>query len=194
MIPHWAYQQLSTAHDFNLQEAVAGSGTPTQLPNSPIRVCTPKNITDTEGGLSRGAQIGVPIAVAVGVALLALLGFWWYWRRQRRHYPPRPRSRSMPDGAGLFTDPLRWFRELGLSMHSQRLRPHRKDTSWEIDDDSHLLVSRSGTPYHDPYSPEELIGAPPRSGHDSRASFAGSHGRSTSSLSMLSNIEFPDIR
>ena len=81
-------------------------------------------------------------------------------------------------------------------MYSHRLRTSRKESSWEIDDDSHLLVGRSDTPYHsrsqsqynDPYSysPEERA--------HSRTSFAGTHARAGSSLSMLSNIEFPDVR
>ena len=146
----------------------------------------------------------MPIAVAVGVALLVFLGFWWKLRRQRKRYLPRPRSQSASaDGASLFTDPLRWFRELKLSMSSHRLRTSRKESSWEIDDDSHLLVGRSDTPYHsrsrsqsqsqyhDPYSNSYY--SPEERAH-SRTSFAGTHARAGSSLSMLSNIEFPDVR
>ncbi|RPD69646.1 hypothetical protein L226DRAFT_471436 [Lentinus tigrinus ALCF2SS1-7] len=174
LIPRWAYQQLSSAHDFNLQEAVADP--------------------DPDSGLSRGAQIAVPIAVAVGVVLLAWLGFLWYHRRQRTRtrYPSRPRSQNLSDSASLFSEPLRWFRELKLSLHSHRLQPSRKDTSWEIDDDSNLLASHSDTPYHDPYSPEDRAHTP--SGRNSRASYTGSHARTGSSLSMLSNIEFLDVR
>ena len=87
-------------------------------------------------------------------------------------------------------------------MYSHRLRTSRKESSWEIDDDSHLLVGRSETPYHsrsrsqsqsqynDPYS----YSYSPEDRAHSRTSFAGTHARAGSSLSMLSNIEFPDVR
>ena len=87
-------------------------------------------------------------------------------------------------------------------MYSHRLRTSRKESSWEIDDDSHLLVGRSDTPYHsrsrsqsqsqynDPYS----YSYSPEDRAHSRTSFAGTHARAGSSLSMLSNIEFPDVR
>ncbi|KAI1785467.1 hypothetical protein LXA43DRAFT_976208 [Ganoderma leucocontextum] len=161
MVPGWAYQNLTSNNDFDLTAAIQS---------------TPQT------GLSKTAQIAVPVAVGVGVAVLAGLLFWWYrrrrWRRQRS-------ARVKPLSEGWLSHPWRWMEELWLRTHSTPLKPSTKDSNWEIDDDEHWLNRRS-TFYHDPYSPpgrEEMheLGVRP------------SHTREASSSTLLPHIEFPTV-
>ncbi|KAM5536680.1 hypothetical protein V8D89_009607 [Ganoderma adspersum] len=157
LVPNWAYQNLSSNGDFNLAAA--------------IQITSPT-------GLSKSAQIGVPIAVGAGVALLAGLLFWWYrrrqWRRQRN-------ARMTPLSDGWLSSPRQWADKLWLRAHSTRLKAAKKEPSWEIDDEQQLNWR-----YHDPYSPPSH-----RQMHELGA--RPSHNREASSSTLLSHLEFPTV-
>lgn len=119
------------------------------------------------------------------MAVLAGLLFWWYrrrrWQRQRN-----ARTKSLSDG--WLSYPRLWMDEIWLRAHSTRLKPSRKEPSWEIDDDERWLAGRS-TVYHDPYSP-------PGRGQMHELGACPTHTRdaSSSTLLSLSHIEFPTVR
>ncbi|TBU24493.1 hypothetical protein BD311DRAFT_790953 [Dichomitus squalens] len=172
MVPGWAHQPLSSFEDFNLTGALA--------------------LTTPQSGMSKAAQIAVPIAVGVGVAILAGALFWCYRRHKWRHQR-NTRMKILPliPGEGLFAYPQRWLRETWLSRRSHRLRPSRKDSNWEIDEDRRRLNRSGSTSYYDPYSPPD--GAD-REEHELGVPHTSPHIRETSSTSLLSNIELPSIR
>ncbi|PIL29706.1 hypothetical protein GSI_08144 [Ganoderma sinense ZZ0214-1] len=155
VIPDWANQQLTSDGDFDLTAALQTS-------------------------LSRPAQIAVPIAVGVGVALLAGLLFCWYRRRKWRH---QRNARIRPLSDGWLSSPRQWFNDLWLRAHSTRLKASKKEPSWEIDDE-HLSWREA---YNDPYSPP---------GHRQKHELGvrPSHNREASSSTLLSHLEFPTVR
>ncbi|TBU41055.1 hypothetical protein BD309DRAFT_1020990 [Dichomitus squalens] len=172
MVPSWAHQPLSSFEDFNLTGALAS--------------------TTPQSGMSKAAQIAVPIAVGVGVAILAGALFWCYrghkWRHQRN---ARMKTLPLIPGDGLLAYPQRWLRETWLSRRSHRLRPSRKDSNWEIDEDRRRLNRSGSTSYYDPYSPPDGGDAEE---HELGVPHTSPHIRETSSTSLLSNIELPSIR
>ena len=130
----------------------------------------------------------MPIAVGVGVAILAGVLFWWYrrykWGRQRN---ARMKTLPLLPGESVLAYPGRWLSQTWLSMRSHRLRPLRKDSDWEIDDDQRRLNRAS---YHDPYSTPGGWGGE----HELGELHTSPHIRETSSTSLLSQIELPRIR
>ncbi|KAI0779283.1 hypothetical protein C8Q74DRAFT_682084 [Fomes fomentarius] len=187
MIPQWAYQQLSSNQDFDLPGIVEDDAD-----------------TSSGGGMPRAAQIAVPIAVAVGVALLSFVVARWYLRRKSRSYRNRNVRKAtlplLPDEGGLWSYPQRWAYRLKLNLVSHPLRPLRKDSNWEIEDDDTQWLhgrDRSTTPYNDPYNPVERVQSPPmRETHvrDLGESHTSPHIQETSSSSLLPHIDFPEVR
>ncbi|KAH9915020.1 uncharacterized protein BXZ73DRAFT_106331 [Epithele typhae] len=177
-VPDWAYQNLSSSSDFNLAAALAQSP-----PNQ---------------GLSKGAEVAVIISVAMGALLLSSLGFWWYWRRKwARQRNSRQKTLPLLPGQNSPFHPAKWLRWVGLFRGSQRLRPTKKNSEWEIDDDddddddgTELLSQSSGkrNSYHSPYSAL----SPQRAyGHNVSPSTSG-HVQSPSGSSLLSRL--PSVR
>nr|VWP00780.1 N/A [Ganoderma boninense] len=160
VIPNWANQNLTSNGDFNLNAVLQ---------------------TTPQKGLSRPAQIAVPIAAGVGVALLAGLLFWWYrrrkWRRQRN-------ARMRPLSDGWFSSPRQWLNDLWLRAHSTRLKTSKKEASWEIDDEEQYSWRSA---YRDPYSP------PAHSQMHELGAVRPSHNREASNSTLLSHIEFPTV-
>ncbi|KAI9061750.1 hypothetical protein FKP32DRAFT_1677942 [Trametes sanguinea] len=121
-IPGWAYQQLSASNDFNLTAAI---------------------VTSDDDGPSRpalAAQVAVPIATGVGVALIAILSFYLYQRRKwrRHHLPHTGRMKTLPqvpDSGGTLARPWHFLYAYWPSARSRRLRPSKKDSDWAIDGD-----------------------------------------------------------
>ncbi|KAL7281407.1 hypothetical protein ACG7TL_004720 [Trametes sanguinea] len=121
-IPGWAYQELSSSNDFNLTAAIVTSDDP-----GPSRTAL-------------AAQVAVPIATGVGVALIAILSFYLYQRRKwARHQHPRDRRmKTLPQLPGSGDTPWRPWRlvySYWPSARSRRLRPSKKDSDWAIDAD-----------------------------------------------------------
>lgn len=152
--------------------------------------------------MPRAAQIAVPIAVAIGAALLSFVVARWYLRRKSRRYG-NVRVKTLPllpDEGGLWSYPQRWAYRLRLNLVSHPLRPLRKDSQWEIDDDDTQWLhgrDRSTTPYNDPYNPVERVQSPPmRETHtrDLGESHTSPHIQETASSSLLPHIDFPEVR
>ncbi|KAH9895106.1 hypothetical protein C8Q73DRAFT_487326 [Cubamyces lactineus] len=188
MIPNWAYQQLSNSKDFDLGAALAASGSSSSNPSNHATVA---------------AQVAVPIAAGVGVALVAILAFWLYWRRKwRRHRNPRDKSLPLIPGADSnLWRPWRWFYGiLPSSASSRRLRPSKKDSDWAIDGDEedtkHLTHSRgpSTTSYIDPFT---LVQSPLNNepeAYELDVPHTSPHIKETSSSALLPHLDFPDVR
>ncbi|KAI0355772.1 hypothetical protein OH77DRAFT_1424724 [Trametes cingulata] len=145
-IPQWAYLPLTDNKQFDLGAAILASG------GSPSAPSTSR--------ADVAAQIAVPIATGVGVALIATFSFWLYWRhRWRRHRDPRNKTLPLLPGAqSAVWRPWRWFSSLWLATRSRRLRPSRKDSDWAIDEDTQWLgqghgrgPSNASNHYHDPF-------------------------------------------
>ena len=58
----------------------------------------------------------------------------------------RTKNLPLPPLEGIFTYPHRWLRQAWLNTRSNRLRPLRKDSDWEIDNDERHLRPRADTP------------------------------------------------
>ncbi|KAH9912487.1 uncharacterized protein BXZ73DRAFT_93190 [Epithele typhae] len=177
-VPDWAYQNLSSSSDFNLAAALAQSP-----PNQ---------------GLSKGAEVAVIISVAMGALLLSSLGFWWYWRRKwARQRNSRQKTLPLLPGQNSPFHPAKWLRWVGLFRGSQRLRPTKKNSEWEIDDDddddddgTELLSQSSGkrNSYHSPYSAL----SPQRAYQHNVSPSTSGHVQSPSGSSLLSRL--PSVR
>ena len=179
LVPNWAYQNLSSNGDFDLVAAIQICKSHNDLYVMSIsRQEYPYPCEAPQSGLSKPAQIGVPIGVGVGVAVLAGLLFWWYrrrqWRRQRN-------ARMTPLSDGWFSSPRQWADKLWLRAHSTRLKAAKKEPSWEIDDEQQLNWR-----YHDPYSPPSH-----RQMHE--LGTRPSHNREASSSTLLSHLDFPTV-
>ncbi|KAI0330972.1 hypothetical protein GY45DRAFT_1345590 [Cubamyces sp. BRFM 1775] len=189
MIPNWAYLQLSDSKDFDLGAALAASDS------------SSSNLATNHAAVA--AQVAVPIAAGVGVALLAIIAFWVYSRRKwRRHLNPRDKSLPLIPGASSnFWRPWRWvYAIVPSSAGSRRLRPSKKDSDWAIDGDEedtkYLTHSRgpSSTSYIDPFT---LVQSPM---HNEPEAFeldvphTSPHIKETSSSALLPHLDFPDVR
>ncbi|KAI0661308.1 hypothetical protein C8Q70DRAFT_911292 [Cubamyces menziesii] len=184
-IPDWAYQQLSDSKDFDLGAALAASN-----PN-------PSNHAAV------AAQVAVPIAAGMGVALVAILGFWLYRRRKwRRHGNPRDKSLPLiPGASSSLWRPWRWFYGmLPPSASSRRLRPSKKDSDWAIDGDEedtkYLTHSRgpSTTSYIDPFTfVQSPLNNEPEA-FELDVPHTSPHIKETSSSALLPHLDFPDVR
>ncbi|KAI0369640.1 hypothetical protein BV20DRAFT_967601 [Pilatotrama ljubarskyi] len=198
-IPQWAYLPLTEENQFDLGAAILSASGPT-----------------SSAGTSKAtvaAQVAVPIAAGVGVALIATFSFWLYWRhRWRRHGDPRNKTLPLVPGAqSAVWRPWRWFYALWPAGRSRRLRPLRKDSDWAIDDDTQWLgqgrghgrgPSNMSNHYHDPFmqSPPGGIGMADGGERDGEAlemdvPYTSAHLKETSSTSLLPRmVDLPDVR
>ncbi|KAI0630077.1 hypothetical protein C8Q77DRAFT_238589 [Trametes polyzona] len=199
LIPEWAYQPLTKDNEFNMSAAVLqASG----LNGNSLSAGS----EDTDSNRRNvAAQVAVPIAAGVGVAIVATTICWLYWRRKYRHHDPRTKTLPLIPGAkSTFWRPWLWFYTLWPGARSRRLRPLKKDSDWAIDEDvegdtewlgSKHSRARSAASYVDPYNlVQSPTGGAPLELEDLPHTSAHIQETSSSLLLPLRHIDFPDVR
>ena len=162
------------------------------------------------GGLSQAAQVAIPIAVALGVALFSILGAWWYFRRKPKYSAVWSSPAYSTSDEGIMAHPRMWLNRLKLMLSSHRVEGRSKSANWDMEgeDGAQLLQGRGRSSLHDPFNPTESQRAltlptsnpspPMQEAHNLGVLRPSSHSRewssSSSGSSLLPRIELPEVR